>query len=92
MISYDLGAATTTRQQIPHPETGEILYTRLNLGHGLLLPYLNNYWWEYGSEDKRIRKNILHEQVAGEILQTIIMREFGLALGLTAPSPAYLQK
>ena len=87
VISYDLGAATTTRQQITHPETGEILYTRLNLGHGLLLPYLNNYWWEYGSEDKRIRKNILHEQVAGEILQTIIMREFGLALGLTAPSP-----
>lgn len=86
VISYDLGPATTTRQQIIHPETGEILYTRLNLGHGLLLPYLNNYWWEYGNEDKRIRKNILHEQVAGEILQTIIMREFGLALGLTAPS------
>ena len=78
---------TSIGQQITHPETGEILYTRLNLGHGLLLPYLNNYWWEYGSEDKRIRKNILHEQVAGEILQTIIMREFGLALGLTAPSP-----
>ena len=45
VISYDLGRTGPERSWIIHPETGEIVYARLNFGHGVLLPALTDYWW-----------------------------------------------
>lgn len=82
VISYDLGKAGLERSWIIHPETGEIVYARLNIGHGVLLPALTEYWWECGTSDKRIRQNRMHPGVAGEILQHMVSREVGRLLGL----------
>ena len=82
VISYDLGRTGPERSWIIHPETGEIVYARLNFGHGVLLPALTDYWWECGTWDKRIRKDRVDAQVAGEILQQMVSREVGLLLGL----------
>lgn len=82
VISYDLGKAETGRSWIIHPETGEIVYARLNIGHGVLVPALTDYWWECGLLDKRIRRNGMDDRVAGEILQHMVSREVGFLLGL----------
>ena len=82
VISYDLGKADLERSWVINPETGEILYARLNIGHGVLAPVLAEYWWECGSWDKRICRNRMDTLVAGEILQHLISREIGMLLGL----------
>lgn len=82
VISYDLGKAGLERSWIIHPETGEIVYARLNIGHGVLLPALTEYWWECGTSDERIRQDRMHPGVAGEILQHMVSREVGWLLGL----------
>lgn len=82
VISYDLGKPRLERSWIVHPETGEIVYARLNIGHGVLLPALKAYWWECGAMDERIRQDRMSTRVAGEILQQMVSREVGLLLGL----------
>ena len=82
VIAYDLSEAGIRTGYTFHPKTGEILSCRVNIGHGFLPKELWRYLLECGTVDERIRKDVFHPDVAGEILRSKMMRAVGSVLGL----------
>lgn len=92
VIAYDLSEAGIRTGYTFHPKTGEILSCRVNIGHGFLPKELWRYLLECGTVDERIRKDVFHPDVAGEILRSKMTRAVGSVLGLKenlAGSAAY---
>ena len=82
VIAYDLSEAGIRTGYTFHPKTGEILSCRVNIGHGFLPKELWRYLLECGTVDERIRKDVFHPDVAGEILRSKMTRAVGSVLGL----------
>ena len=82
VIAYDLSETGIRTSYTFHPKTGEILSCRDNIGHGFLPKELWRYVLECGTVDERIRKDMFHPDVAGEILRSKMMRAVGSVLGL----------
>ena len=82
VIAYDLSEASIRTGYTFHPKTGEILSCRVNIGHGFLPKELWRYLLECGTVDERIRKDVFHPDVAGEILRSKMTRAVGSVLGL----------
>ena len=82
VIAYDLSETGIRTSYTFHPKTGEILSCRVNIGHGFLPKELWRYVLECGTVDERIRKDMFHPDVAGEILRSKMMRAVGSVLGL----------
>ena len=82
VIAYDLSEAGILTGYTFHPKTGEILSCRVNIGHGFLPKELWRYLLECGTVDERIRKDVFHPDVAGEILRSKMTRAVGSVLGL----------
>ena len=82
VIAYDLSEAGIRTGYTFHPKTGEILSCRVNIGHGFLPKELWRYLLECGPVDERIRKDVFHPDVAGEILRSKMTRAVGSVLGL----------
>lgn len=82
LVAYDLGEPGMQVRNIYHPRTGEILWARLNVGHGFLAGQLEDYWWQEGDRDMRIVKNVRSETVAQELMERSFMRAVGEVLGL----------
>ena len=82
VIAYDLSEAGIRTVYTFHPKTGEILSCRVNIGHGFLPKELWRYLLECGTVDERIRKDVFHPDVAGEILRSKMTRAVGSVLGL----------
>ena len=82
VIAYDLSEAGIRTGYTFHPKTGEILSCRVNIGHGFLPKELWRYLLECGTVDERIRKDVFHPDVAGEILRSKMTRAGGSVLGL----------
>ena len=82
VIAYDLSEAGIRTGYTFHPKTGEILSCRVNIGHGFLPKELWRYLLECGTVDERIRKDVFHPDVAGEILRSKMTWAVGSVLGL----------
>ena len=82
VIAYDLSEVGIRTGYTFHPKTGEILSCRVNIGHGFLPKELWRYLLECGTVDERIRKDVFHPDVAGEILRSKMTRAVGSVLGL----------
>ena len=82
VIAYDLSEAGIRTGYTFHPKTGEILSCRVNIGHGFLPKELWRYLLECGTVDERIRKDVFHPDVAGEILRGKMTWAVGSVLGL----------
>lgn len=82
LISYDLSTPQLASEKTVHPETGEILSCRINIGHGILENPRRRYLLQCGAVDERIVNNFDDLEVAGEILCGIVTREIGHMLGL----------
>ena len=82
VIAYDLSEAGIRTGYTFHPKTGEILSCRVNIGHGFLPKELWRSLLECGTVDERIRKDVFHPDVAGEILRSKMTRAVGSVLGL----------
>ena len=82
VIAYDLSEAGIRTGYTFHPKTGEILSCRVNIGHCFLPNELCRYLLECGTVDERIRKDVFHPDVAGEILRSKMTRAVGSVLGL----------
>ncbi len=82
LISYDLSTPFLKSEKMVHPETGEILSCRINIGHGVLDVPVKRYLLQYGAIDNRIMADFENVEVAGEILCAMLTREIGRMLGL----------
>jgi hypothetical protein len=69
---------------VEHPETGEILTARINVTEAVTEQYMLRYLIQCGALDTRITKDIRNPEVQGEILQWLITKSVGEALGLRA--------
>ena len=81
VIAYDLSEAGIRTGYTFHPKTGEILSCRVKIGHGFLPKELWRYLLECGTVDERIRKDVFHPDVAGEILRSKMTWAVGSVLG-----------
>ncbi|NCE73148.1 DUF5117 domain-containing protein [Odoribacter sp. Z80] len=82
LISYDLSVSSLSSEKVTHPETGEILACRINIGQGVWEKQRERYLLQWGAVDRRILEDFDHTEVAGEILCSLLTREIGRMLGL----------
>ncbi len=82
LISYDLASPLLSSEKTVHPETGEILFCRVNIGHGVWGNQRERYLLQCGAVDQRIVNDFDDVEVAGEILCSMVTREIGHMLGL----------
>lgn len=87
LVAYDLGAKGVRVSSVHHPRTGEILWGRINVGHGFLPERLDAYWWQEGATDARIRKDRRSAEVAAGLVEGEMNRAFGQLLGLQSMLP-----
>lgn len=69
---------------VEHPETGEILAARINVTEAVTSQLMLRYLVQCGMTDPRIVKDIRNAEVQGEIMQWLITKAVGEALGLRA--------
>lgn len=86
LLSYDLGTPAIECSCISHPRTGEILSSRINVGHGWAVDKLIDYWWQEGVERN-------DSVVATLLLKGELLCAIGDALGLcpSSPDPLFLK-
>lgn len=82
LVSFDLGTPGISSEKIIDPVTGEILYARINIGHGFAGEYLDRYLLQCGRTDRRITDNPESPEVVKNILRFLVCREIGKMLGL----------
>lgn len=82
LLAYDLGEKGVRVKSVHHPRTGEILWGRINIGHGLLADRLSDYWWQEGADDARIDKDLQSKAVACDVLEGELVRALGRLWGL----------
>ena len=82
LIAYDLSEPSVVSDIVCHPETGEILRCRINIGHGIWdIKRVRNYLL-YGLDARGCFLDFESQDMAGELLYTELCGEIGKILGL----------
>lgn len=81
-VAYNLSETGINSVITHHSRTGEILNCRLNIGHNALRDKQEEYLFQCGTTDKRVKNNYLSKEVEKDLLQYAVMRNVGNILGL----------
>lgn len=67
---------------ITDPRTGEILFSMIQVFHGIMSRMSGNYFVQVGPLDPRARKLPLPDDIIGSLIEYVVAHEVGHALGL----------